>query len=84
MLYQKRGAAAQVLIAAKNSTPAPGRKLFFISVDAQMPFFSGFPQPWSRCGTRGNDSQRLFNSSSRLRGSRGTLEKQGFTATAAK
>jgi len=30
MLYQKRGAAAQVLIAAKNSTPAPQRKFFFI------------------------------------------------------
>jgi hypothetical protein len=43
MLYLKRGAAAQV-IAAKNSTPPAQRKLFFISVDAQMPFFSGFPQ----------------------------------------
>jgi hypothetical protein len=47
-MLSERGAAAQVSIAAKNSTPARNRKHFFICVGAQMPFFSVFAQPWSR------------------------------------
>jgi hypothetical protein len=49
-MLSERGAAAQVSIAAKNSTPARNRKHFFICVGAQMPFFSVFAQPWSRVG----------------------------------
>jgi len=57
MLYQKRGAAAQVLIAAKNSTPAPQRKFFFIWVGAEIPFFSEVSSNLGPDGvTRNNDS----------------------------
>jgi hypothetical protein len=43
-VVSERGAAAQVSIAAKNSTSVRDRKHFLICVGAQMPFFSAFAQ----------------------------------------